>query len=47
MELLSYLLQPKPGDKARKSRDDEDEAAEDQEERRRPRKKTGIRRPTS
>ena len=32
IELLSYLLQPKPGDKAHKMRGDEDEAVEDQEE---------------
>src|SRR5688572_2927373 len=32
MELLSYLLQPKPGDKARKSRDDDEPSAEEQEE---------------
>jgi len=32
IELLSYLLQPKPGEKAHKNRDDEEEAVEDQEE---------------
>jgi carboxyl-terminal processing protease len=32
MELLSYLMQPKPGDKARKSRDDDEPSAEEQEE---------------
>ena len=31
MELLSYLLAPKPGDKARKSRDEDEPAAEDEE----------------
>ncbi|RPH46239.1 MAG: hypothetical protein EHM84_09030, partial [Lysobacterales bacterium] len=32
IELLSYLLQPKPGEKAHKIRGDEEEAVEDQEE---------------
>src|SRR5262249_32278332 len=32
LETLSYLLQPKPGEKARKNHDEDDEGVEDQEE---------------